>query len=75
MASPYKALQIWVKRFSEYLAYEPLHRPDSWQGFLYVYLLSFPRFCIKRFPFLFLLSHQPVPGVHIVERGGKWGAS
>ena len=22
MASPYKALSIWVKRFSEYLAYE-----------------------------------------------------
>ena len=34
IASPYKALQIWVKRFSEYLAYEPLHRPDSRQGFL-----------------------------------------
>ena len=60
MASPYKALQIWVKRFSEYLAYELLHRPDSWQGFLYIYLLSLPRFqtfCIKRFPFLFPVSH------------------
>ena len=60
MASPYKALQIWVKRFSEYLAYEQWHRPDSWQGFLNIYLLSFPRFmnfCIDRFPFLFLLSH------------------
>ena len=41
MASPYKALQIWVKRFSKYLAYERLHRPDSWQGFLYNYLSSF----------------------------------
>ena len=40
MASPYKALKIWVKRFSEYLAYELLHRPDSWQGFLYIYLWS-----------------------------------
>ena len=42
------------------LSYELFHRPDSWQGFLYIYLLSFPRFqtfCIKRFPFLFLLSH------------------
>ena len=27
-----------------YEAYELLHRPDSWQGFLYIYLLSFPRF-------------------------------
>ena len=44
MAFPYKALLIWVKRFSEYLAYEILHRPDSWQDFLYTYLLSFPRF-------------------------------
>ena len=25
MASPYKALSIWVKRFSEYLAYELRH--------------------------------------------------
>ena len=43
IASPYKALSIWVKRFSEYLAYELRHRPDSWRGFLYIYLLSFPR--------------------------------
>ena len=27
-----------------YLAYEILHRPDFWQGFLFIYLLSFPRF-------------------------------
>ena len=26
------------------LAYEVLYRPDSWQRFLYNYLLSFPRF-------------------------------
>ena len=44
MVSPYKALWFRVKRFSEYLAYEILYRPDSWQGFLYSYLLSFPRF-------------------------------
>ena len=30
-SSPYKALEICVKRFSEYLAYEILHRPDSCQ--------------------------------------------
>ena len=62
MVSPYKALQIWVKRFSKYLAYERLHRPDSWQGFLYNYLSSFISqilnfLYLKRFPFLFLLSH------------------
>ena len=33
MASPYKALLIWVKLFSEYLAYEILDRPDFCQGF------------------------------------------
>ena len=44
MASPYKALEKWVKRCSEYLAFELPHRPDSWQGFLFIYLLSFPRF-------------------------------
>ena len=44
MASPYKALEEWVKRFSEYFAYELPHRPDSWQGFLFICLLSFPRF-------------------------------
>ena len=44
VVSTYKALQIWAKRFSEYLAYELCQRPDSWRVFLYVYLLSFPRF-------------------------------
>ena len=29
----------FAKRFCEYLAYELLHRPDSWQGFLYNYPL------------------------------------
>ena len=37
---PLKTLQIWVKRFSEYLAYELSDRPDSWRGFWYIYLLS-----------------------------------
>ena len=43
MASPYKALQIWVKRFSEYLA-RMKYRTDLILGeaFLYIYLLSFP---------------------------------
>ena len=55
MMSPYKALSIWVKRFSEYLVYKLCHRPDSWRGFLHIYLLSFPRFwtfCIDWFAFL-----------------------
>ena len=33
-----------------------LHRPDSWRGFLYIYLLSFPRFstfCIDWFALYF----------------------
>ena len=42
IASPSKALKIGVKRFSEYLAHEILHRPGSWQGFLNMYPLSFP---------------------------------
>ena len=37
---PLKTLQIWVKRFSEYLAYELSDRPDSWRGFWYIYRLS-----------------------------------
>ena len=36
IASLDKALQIWVKRFSEYLAYEISHKPDS-----FVYSSSF----------------------------------
>ena len=24
--------------------------------------------------FMYLIEYQPVPGVQIVERGGKWGA-
>ena len=59
MASPYKALEKWVKRFSEYFAYELPHRPDSWQGFLFIYLLPFPTFrtfCIDWFAFLFLMA-------------------
>ena len=44
MASLYKlAFYIWIKRFSEYLAYELSHSPVSWQGFLNIYLLLFPR--------------------------------
>ena len=30
------------KPFSQYLAFEIFHRPDSWQGFLYIYLFHFP---------------------------------
>ena len=59
MASPYKALEKWVKRFSEYLAYELPYRPDSWQGYFFIYLLSFPRFrtfSIDWFAFLFLMA-------------------
>ena len=40
MAPPHKALWIWVKRFSEYLAFVKSHRPDSWRGFLYIHLIS-----------------------------------
>ena len=39
MASPYKALQIWVKRFSKYLPYKISHRPDSWRSLRHIYLL------------------------------------
>ena len=59
MASPDKALGKWVKRFSEYLAYELPHRPDSRQGFLFIYFLPFPRFrafSIDWFAFLFLMA-------------------
>ena len=59
MAAPYKALEKWVKRFSEYLAYKLPQRPDSWQGFLFIYLLPFPRFrafSINCFAFLFLMA-------------------
>ena len=44
------------KTFSEYLACELSHRPNSWRGFMFIYLLSFPRFwtlCVDWFPFLF----------------------
>ena len=33
--------------------------PNSWRGFLYIYLLSFPRFwtfCFEWFAFLFLMA-------------------
>ena len=52
---------IWVKRFSEYLAYEISYRPGCWWGLLYIYLLSFPRFwtfCIEWFAFLFFMASQ-----------------
>ena len=39
---------------NEYLAYELSHRPDSWRGFLYIYLLLFPRFWTFR-----ILGLQP----------------
>ena len=31
--------------FSEYLAYEILHRPDSWQGVLYIYIYTLYFLC------------------------------
>ena len=43
------------KTFSEYLAMESSHRPNSWRGFMFIYLLLFPRFwtlCVDWFPFL-----------------------
>ena len=52
-----------VKPFSEYLAYEILLRPDSWQGFLYIYLLPFPRLqtlCIKSKVSIFILDDVTV---------------
>ena len=45
--------------FLRYLAYEILHRPESWQCVLYIHLLSFPRFytfCIEWFAFIFLIA-------------------
>ena len=51
---------ILGKTFSEYLAYELLHRPDSWQDIFHIFLLSFPlildflyqkvSICISAFP-------------------------
>ena len=69
MASPNKASYIWVKSVSEYLAYELSHIPSSRPGFLYIYLLSFPRFwtfCIDRLEFLFLMALKIRP--HFVQR-------
>ena len=59
---PHTKLNKFGKNFfSEYLAYEISHRPDSWRGFLYNFfnLLSFPKFwifCIERFAFIFLTA-------------------
>ena len=47
--------------FRIYRIYEISHRPDSWRGFLYICLLSFPRFWtffIEWFAFLFLRAWQ-----------------
>ena len=56
-----KSLINLGKTFFEYLAYQLSHWPDSWRGFLYIYLLLFPRFwtfCIDWFAFLFLMAWQ-----------------
>ena len=42
MASPYKALEKWVKRFSECLAYELPHRPDFGKAFCLFISFHFP---------------------------------
>ena len=43
MVYPYKALlQIWVKRFYDYLEYELSHTPVSWRGFLLFMFFIFP---------------------------------
>ena len=57
--SIFALIEIQVNRFSQYLAFEIFHRPDSWQGFLYIYLFSFPRFqsfCIEWFASLFFIA-------------------
>ena len=61
-----QSFKIWVKRFSEYLAYEISHRPDSWRGPLNIYLLLFPRlltFCIEWFAIKFLIAWQWKPPI------------
>ena len=50
-----------VLKISEYLAYELSHRPDSWQGFLYIYLVSLPRLRTSSFDWFassFLMAWQ-----------------
>ena len=42
MAFPYKALQIQVNCFSQYLAFEKFHRPDSCKGFCIFIFFHFP---------------------------------
>ena len=51
-----RAKKKLVIHFFRYLVYEIFLWPESWRGFLHIYLLSFPRFwtlSIERFWFLF----------------------
>ena len=43
IASPYKSLYVWVKHFFGYLVYDIFLWPESKQGALYTYVLSFSR--------------------------------
>ena len=57
---PYK---VWVKRLSEYLAYELSHRPDFWRGFIYIFIrwtfFHFPGSGLSvLFAVLFLMAWQ-----------------
>ena len=49
MASPYKALSIWLKHLSEYFMHEKLHRSNSLQGFLHGRNLSYARLLSSSF--------------------------
>ena len=42
-----------IKRFTEYLAYEILHRPDSRKGFLYIYFFHFQDSRLNGLHFIF----------------------
>ena len=53
-----KAYKFGYKAFPNISHNETSHRPESWRGLLYIYLLSFPRFwtlCFEWYPFLFLM--------------------
>ena len=62
MASPYKSLYIWVKHFFRYLFWQ------SWQGSLYIYLLSFPRFWTL---FVNPREYRQIHTPHHGTRGGE----
>ena len=72
MASPYKALYIWVKHFSEQHENEKPQIPNSWQHCLYTnHIPDYFTLFIEWLGFLVLINQQNQQYIHALASEGE----